>query len=35
MIKCAPGLIAKVRRSEMYAHCNLEEKEAEEEETGP
>jgi hypothetical protein len=33
MIKCTPGPIAKVRRSEMYAHCNLgEKKEAEEEE---
>jgi hypothetical protein len=33
MIKCAPGPIAKVRRSEMYAHCNLgEEREAEKEE---
>ena len=29
MIKCALGPIAKVRRSEMYAHYNLEKKEAE------
>jgi hypothetical protein len=32
MKKCAPGPIAKVRRSEVYAHCNLEKESVEEEE---